>query len=198
MRRIFRNVGIGLVSLVVALGIFIFVAFAGRGKTPSIEGPRSVARLETIQIGRTNQWWLIRGADTSRPVLLFLHGGPGMPSMFLAHSFQWELERHFVVVQWDRRGVGKSRDAAKEIESINVRQVLDDTFEVTRRLRERFKQEKIYLVCHSWGTYLGLLAIREHPEYYCAYVGIGQVAGNLQQVRAIQRDFVLRSREGGR
>ena len=192
MKRILRNVGIGLVVLVVALGIFVFVAFAGRGKTPPIAGPRSIARLETIQIGGTNQWWLIRGADTANPVLLFLHGGPGMPLMFLAHSFQRELEKHFVVVQWDRRGTGKSRDAARETQSINVRQVLDDTFDVTRRLRERFEQQKIYLVCHSWGTYLGLLAIREHPEYYRAYVGIGQIAGNLQQVRAIQREFVLR------
>ncbi len=88
--------------------------------------------------------------------------------MFLAHAFQRELERHFVVVHWDRRGAGKSYDAGRDLDSINVRQVLNDTFEVTQLLRERFGQERIYLVCHSWGTYLGLLATREHPEYYLA------------------------------
>ena len=111
--------------------------------------------------------------------------------MFLAHAFQRELERHFVVVQWDRRGAGKSYDAGRDLDSINVRQVLNDTFEVTQLLRKRFGQERIYLVCHSWGTYLGLLATREHPEYYLAYVGMGQIAGDSARVSAIQRDFVL-------
>jgi pimeloyl-ACP methyl ester carboxylesterase len=68
---------------------------------------------------------------------------------------------------------------------------------VTQLLRRRFAQDRIYLVCHSWGTYLGLLAIHEHPEYYSAYVGMGQIAGQLAQVHAIQREFVLgRATEG--
>lgn len=183
--------------LILTLFVVVFVTFLGRGKTPSIAGMHSIATLETARIGGAEQWLLIRGADTSKPILLFLHGGPGMPSMFLAHAFQRELEKHFVVVQWDRRGAGKSYDAGKDLASINVRQLLNDTFEVTQLLRRRFAQDKIYLVCHSWGTYLGLLAIHEHPEYYSAYVGMGQIAGESAQVHVIQREFILgRANEG--
>jgi pimeloyl-ACP methyl ester carboxylesterase len=177
---------------VLLLAVATAIFFLGRGRTPAISGDRSIANLEKVRIGGVDQWLLIRGHDRSRPVLLFLHGGPGMPAMFLAHAWQRELERSFVVVHWDRRGAGKSYGAGADAASMNVRQILDDTFEVTRLLRQRFGQERIYLVAHSWGTYLGLLAIREHPEYYLAYVGIGQMAGPLARVRDIQREFVLR------
>jgi pimeloyl-ACP methyl ester carboxylesterase len=179
--------GSSVLLLVVATAVF----FLGRGRTPAIPGERSIASLEKVRIGGVYQWLLIRGHDRSRPVLL-LHGGPGMPAMFLAHACERELERSFVVVNWDRRGAGKSYSAGADARDLNVRQVLDDTFEVSRLLRQRFGQDRFYLVAHSWGTYLGLLAIREHPEYYSAYIGMGQMAGPLARVRGIQRDFLLR------
>jgi pimeloyl-ACP methyl ester carboxylesterase len=181
-------IAIGVLLLVAATTVF----FLGRGRTPSIPGDRSIASLERVRIGGVDQWLLIRGRDRSNPVLLFLHGGPGMPAMFLAHACERELEGSFVVANWDRRGAGKSYGAGANAGALDVRRVLDDTFEVSRLLRQRFGQERIYLVAHSWGTYLGLLAIREHPEYYSAYIGMGQMAGALASVREIQRDFVLR------
>ena len=69
-------------------------------------------------------------------------------------------------MNWDRRGAGKSFDARLQTPAFTVRQTLNDTFELTRLLRDRFHQPRIYLVGHSWGAYLGLLAIREHPENY--------------------------------
>ena len=192
MRRVLRIGCFAAASSVLLLVAATAVFFLGRGRTPTIAGDRSIASLEKIRIGGVDQWLLIRGLDRSNPVLLFLHGGPGMPAMFLAHAWQRELERSFVVVHWDRRGAGKSYSAGSDAGALNVRQVLDDTFEVSRLLRQRFGQDRIYLAAHSWGTYLGLLAIREHPEYYSAYVGMGQVAGPLARVREIQRDFVLR------
>jgi pimeloyl-ACP methyl ester carboxylesterase len=79
-----------------------------RGHTSQYSSPDSIAALEQITLGGSPQWVLIRGANRSNPLLLFLHGGPGMPTMYLAHDFQQELEQNFVVVQWDRRGAGKS------------------------------------------------------------------------------------------
>ncbi len=39
-------------------------------------------------LGGSLQWLLIRGADRSKPRLLFLHGGPGSPCMGFAQQFQ--------------------------------------------------------------------------------------------------------------
>jgi pimeloyl-ACP methyl ester carboxylesterase len=159
------------------------------GRTSQITAVHSIASLERIRIGGVDQYVLIRGDDTSLPVLLFLHGGPGMPAMYLAHEFQRPLEREFVVVQWDRRGAGKSyrQDVSNTLSS---EQLIADTIELTNILRARFHQDKIYLVGHSWGTYLGMLVVARHPELYRTYVGIGQLARSGRPLTEIQDNYI--------
>src|ERR1700680_3630016 len=174
----------------VGLGVVFYLWFTP-GRTPVIHGPNSIASLERIRIGRVDQYILIRGNDSSLPVLLFLHGGPGMPSMYLAHTFERELEKEFVVVQWDRRGAGKSY--REDISStLTTEQLVEDTVELTNVLRARFHQSKIYLVGHSWGTYLGMLVIARHPELYRAYVGIGHLARS-SPIAGIQDEYIRQS-----
>jgi pimeloyl-ACP methyl ester carboxylesterase len=190
MRRI-RRAGALVVLLLVAATYAVF--FLARNRTPAIRdaaGHRvtgSIARLERVRLGGVEQSILIRGADSTAPVVLFLHGGPGMPTMFLAHAFQRPAERRFVMVQWDRRGAGKSYAARFPTESLTVRRTLDDLYELTTRLRERFHQPRIGLVAHSWGTLLGLVAVREHPEWYRWYVGMGQLVPDTASAHA-ERD----------
>jgi pimeloyl-ACP methyl ester carboxylesterase len=184
-----------VLCLVLACGVILVLL---RGRTPALGGPASITSLETVKLGGTKQWILVRGRDASKPVVLFLHGGPGMPSMYLAHVFQAGLEQDFVVVHWDRRGAGKSYEAGIGGEPLTVSGTLEDTWELTELLRERFHQERIYLVGHSWGSYLGLLAVRGRPDLYRAFVGTGQMAGSEEQVRKKRREyFARRARETG-
>jgi pimeloyl-ACP methyl ester carboxylesterase len=177
-----------IVGLALAgLGIVSYLWFTP-GRTPNSNEPNRIASLECIRIGGVDQYLLIRGNDSSLPVLLFLHGGPGMPAMYLAHAFQRELERNFVVVHWDRRGAGKSY--REDVSStLNSEQLVADTVELTNLLRTRFHQNRIYLVAHSWGTYLGMLVIARHPELYRAYVGIGQLARS-SPIIGIQDEYI--------
>jgi len=199
MYRILKK-ALKVVSTFILLPIIatVFDSCFERGRTPSIPDiPGSVASLEKIKLGGVDQWILIRGWSTSKPVLLFLHGGPGMPAMYLAHAFQGELEKDFVVVHWDRRGAGNSYASGVD-GKLTVRQTLDDTYELTRLLQDSFGQKRIYLVGHSWGTYLGMLAVWEHPEYYAAYVGMGQESMSGRRVFEVQKEFLLRkARESG-
>lgn len=165
MTRRFRYVIVSAIALaLLVVGIVVVVFVVGRGNTPRIDSPGSVASLEQIRLGGVEQWVLIRGRDRTKPILVFLHGGPGMPAKYLAHAFQRELERDFVIVHWDRQGAGKSFEAWHEGTPLSVSQTLEDTYELTRNLRERFAQEQVYLVGHSWGSYLGLLAIMATPS----------------------------------
>lgn len=187
MKKVMR----GIVGLsLVALGMLLYLWFTP-GRTPPIHEPNSIASLEQVRIGGVDQYVLIRGNDTSLPVLLFLHGGPGMPAMYLAHAFQPELEKEFLVVQWDRRGAGKSyrEDISR---TLTTEQLVTDTVELTNRLRVRFHQDKIYLVGHSWGTYLGMLVIARHPEFFQAYAGIGQLS-RMSPIPAIQDEYIRQS-----
>ncbi len=188
-----------LLSLLALLGLAVAViAWRSPGQTAPIARPDgkplpgSIAQLEPVRINGTTQWLLIRGRDRTRPVLLFLHGGPGLPelSLLVGHP----LEKQFVVVNWEQRGAGKSSDAALFNKHFTVDTFVDDAAEVSRLLIRRFRQPgsppKIYLMAHSWGTFLGILLVKKHPDLFRAYFSISQVADQLR-AEQISYDWVL-------
>lgn len=59
---------------------------------------------------------------------------------------------------------------------MTVEQSVLDTRAVTNYLRERFGQEKIYLMGHSGGSLVGLRAAARAPELYHACIGMAQMA----------------------
>jgi pimeloyl-ACP methyl ester carboxylesterase len=186
---------VSYISLVL-VGLFGFLLVITRPHTPSIKDgkdrifPGSITSLEKVELGGLEQWINIRGKNRTDPVALFLHGGPGMPMMYLAHKFQRPLEGHFVCVQWDQRGAGKSYSKKVPVESLTVEQILADAAELTNYLRERFDKEKIYLVGHSWGTYIGMILVQRYPKLYEAFVSMGQVVDDTRG-REIADSFIF-------
>lgn len=156
-----------------------------------ITSPNGIASLEKISLGGVNQSIQIRGADKSKPILLFLHGGPGFPQMPFAH-LNAELERHFVVVQWDQRGAGKSYSSSIPDESMRVAQFVADAHELVQILLARFGAQRCYLVAHSWGSLFGAQLAAQHPDLFFAYVGIGQTV-DLPQTEQVLYQFALDS-----
>lgn len=154
--------------------------------------PPGVASLERVTLGGTPQWILSRGRDAAKPIVLFLHGGPGMPSMFLAHAFQRALEEDFVVVQWDRRGAGKSYTPGMSPKQMGVTEELSDAEQLIRLLLERFHQRQVILVAHSYGSYLGTELANRVPNLIRAYVGVGQIACSTAEQSALQDDWLRR------
>ena len=146
-----------------------------RGQTDEIPGSNAVSELLSVEIGKLNQWLLIRGEDKSKPVLLWLHGGPGSAQMPIHHAYTKTLEKEYVVVHWDQRGAGKSNHAGFREESMTLERFVRDVHEVTQYLKNRFDKEKIMLLGHSWGTQIGILAVKGQPEDYSAYVSVSQV-----------------------
>lgn len=135
-----------------------------------------IAQLIEIPLGGAKQWILIRGTSRKKPILLYLHGGPGMSLIGVSSQFFKELEEHFVVVNWDQRGSGLSADAGFPMGGDAVEQYVKDALELTKHLLKRFKREKIFLVGHSWGSAIGSLLIAQAPELFYAYLGAGQIA----------------------
>jgi pimeloyl-ACP methyl ester carboxylesterase len=197
MKKLLRRV---LIALSACTLVFLLLLYVKRPHTPPIKdknGRRpanAVAHLMEIRIGGQDQWILIRGHDTARPLLLFLHGGPGMPMMYLAHTFQRPIEEDFLCVQWDRRGAGKSFHPSVPVETLNIRRLLDDTIELVEFLKTSFGKPKIYLAGHSFGSVLGMLAVRERPDLFQAYIGIGQVVDDREAL-ALQERFIRKEAE---
>lgn len=188
--KIWAFITVGVFLIVVLAAVFFVVRPAYTPPIVSASGHVSVASLEKIKLGGVDQYVLIRGRSTSDPVVLFLHGGPGMPMMYLAYKFQRPLEDKFTVVQWDRRGAGKSYDPNIPADTMRVSQEISDTRDLANLLRKRFHQQTIYLVGHSYGSYLGMLVIKRYPSLFRAYVGIGQMACSDTQSRAIQDRWI--------
>ncbi|HKZ83732.1 MAG TPA: alpha/beta fold hydrolase [Anaerolineae bacterium] len=141
--------------------------------------PGSIAELITVPIGGHDQALMIRGRSIDNPVLLYLAGGPGGTDLGAMRA-DVGLEQDFVVVAWEQRGAGKSYSALDPVETLTLEQMVADTIEVTNYLRQRFGQDKIYLVGNSWGTTLGVLALQQHPELFHAYVGTGQMVSQRE------------------
>jgi pimeloyl-ACP methyl ester carboxylesterase len=132
----------------------------------------SIAVIETVTLGGVEQTITIRGADTTKPVPLFLHGGPGMPSSPWAswNDIHSDLEQYFVLVYWDQRGAGKSFSRSLTPDDMHLEDFVSDALELTDILRERFGQERIFLWGHSWGSGLGFETLRVNAEPYYAYI----------------------------
>jgi pimeloyl-ACP methyl ester carboxylesterase len=140
----------------------------------------SVSERIHVTINGVGQGMFIRGKNILNPVLLFLHGGPGMPEYFLAEKTETGLEDAFTVCWWEQRDAGISYSRGINGTDITTRLLVEDTIAVTNYLRQRFGQEKIYLLGHSWGTYLGIQAAAQAPELYSAYIGMAQIVDTAE------------------
>jgi pimeloyl-ACP methyl ester carboxylesterase len=107
-------------------------------------------------------------------------GDRGCPTYFLTQRYPTGLEDCFTVCWWEQRGAGLSYYAHIPRETMTVEQLIADTLEVTNYLRARFGQAKIYLMGHSWGSFLGIQAAARSPELYDAYIGVAQVSYQLK------------------
>jgi|GEM_PF-205415 len=154
----------------------------------------AIDSLEKINIGGIEQWIYITGNDVSKPILLFLHGGPGYSMMPILHKYNSELEKHYTVVNWDQRGAGLSYSDKIPENSMTLKQFVLDTHELTTYLKERFNQKKIFLAGHSFGTILGMEAIKKYPDDYHAFISIGQVVGFAENEQH-GYEFALKSAE---
>lgn len=141
--------------------------------------PNGVERLEKVRIGGIDQWVSIRGVDRRNPVLVVLHGGPGYVSMPMSWWYGRGWEDFFTVVHWDQRASGKTHlltDADAVAPTLTPERMVADAEELTAWVRKELGKDKVFVLGHSFGSYLGLTLARRHPDWLHAYIGVGQAA----------------------
>jgi pimeloyl-ACP methyl ester carboxylesterase len=174
----------------------------GRAPAPFLDAegavlPGSVSEKVRVDINGVQQGMIVRGEDVTNPVLLVVHGGPGMPDYFLTRRYPVHLEDLCTVVWWDQRGTALSYHPAIPPESMTVEQFIADTLAVTDHLRERFGQDRIVLLGHSWGSLIGIQAAARSPERYAAYIGMGQVIDQRRSEKLAYDHMLTAYRERG-
>ena len=167
--KVFKWVGIGILSLIV---LFFLARWIGQGlnnRTPK----GGINQSMYVDINGSKQWVSIYGKNKDNPVLLYLHGGPGTATSLYDYAFTRKWSDVYTVVTWDQRGCGKSYDKSHP-ETITADIMMQDGKAMTEFLRDCLQVEKITLLGHSWGSYLGANLALAYPAYYDAYIGTGQ------------------------
>lgn len=150
---------------------------------------RTIDQLESINISGSRQWLLCRGENSDKPVVLFVHGGPGSPLMFFSRGFDGPFLKDFIVVHWDQRHSGKSFDRAKSVSDFSAEQIAKDGISVIEHLKQKFGKSKILLVGHSWGSIVGAAMVESKPSDFLAYISVGTVA-NMAEGDALKYAFL--------
>ena len=133
----------------------------------------------------------IRSNNVDKEVLLFVHGGPGVPDRTWVMPKQSKyLADHCIMVCWDQRMAGINYRKKDIDKPITIDMMVEDMKAVVDYLRNRFNKEKIYFVGHSWGSMLGVCYLQKYPETIKAYVGMGQFI-NGEQNEQMSYDFVV-------
>jgi pimeloyl-ACP methyl ester carboxylesterase len=199
MKKVGRILLITLISVIgLLLAGIILLVIKSPGKLEPLKDSSgnvivgALAEKNFIEIGGTRQGFFIRTENPTNPVLLFIHGGPGSPSFpySLPYETPERLEKYFTVCYWEHRGAGMSYSASIDPATMTIAQITEDARQMTAYLQNRFKQEKIYLTGHSFGSYLGIKVITKYPENYLAFIGIGQISNQLESEK-LALDFML-------
>jgi pimeloyl-ACP methyl ester carboxylesterase len=173
--------------------IFLFL-FSFLGATPPTK-VQPVSFEGLILVNGCMQFISAHGASSAAPVLLVLHGGPGLAYSGFCRQYQAGLEESFIVVNWDQRGCGKSWQPGFDPEELSIGLLVADLHDLTNLLKEKYQKDKIFLLGHSWGTRLGLLAAQKYPMDYLAFFGAGQVTGEQDENEALFDKVLETARE---
>ncbi len=173
IRRLLKWTGL---SLVLLLLIALFFSIW----TVHVKGNNSINALEQVEINGSSHEIMIRDHDKNNPVIIFVHGGPGNSEIPYAKKYQDLLEKNFTVVNYAQRASGKSYHFFEDYSNFSSDLLVEALLAITDYISERFGKEKVILIGHSYGTYIGMQAAYKAPQKYEAYVGMGEMSDTVQ------------------
>lgn len=186
----------GILTCLLILGISFRASSPGNTEPFLYENGKtvvgSISEKIWVPINGVEQGMFIKGKDKTKPVLLFLHGGPGMPEYAISREYPLVLEDHFVVCWWEQRGAGLSYYPEMLPEALTFDQLIADVIEVSNYLRKRFNEDKIYLMAHSGGTFIGIQAAARAPELFHAYLAMAQITNQFESEKLAYKYMVER------
>ena len=137
-----------------------------------------IDRVARITLGGVRQKIHIRTRSVGAPVLLVLHGGPGVSNRGNIMERHDDLADDFTVVTWDQRGTGGSYFGVPK-ETLTREQLIEDAKDLVAYLREELHTDKIFILGGSWGTELGTFLVSRYPDGIAGYIGYGQVVNGV-------------------
>ena len=173
------------------LVLFAIWALMSSGKIREYDGDKSLSEKFVMDINGAPNGFFINSMNTDNPVLLFVSSGPGTDDYVFTDKYRdMVLEDEFTVVYWDYRDMGIAYDRSFDTNEITLDNILADTKTVTDYLKDRFGQEKIFIMGFSGGTHIALRAAKAHPEDYYALINMAQCITDSSDCDQLMYDFM--------
>lgn len=155
-----------------------------------------IDRKERVMLGGMLQTIHIWGTKHENPVVLFLHGGPGVPNRHGMAKNHMDLLDDFTIVAWDQRGTGGSYFGC-DPKTLTLEQLISDCAELITYLCETLQKKKIFLLGGSWGTELGTLVCQRYGDLVAGYIGYGQVVNGIENENVSYAYTLEKAKEAG-
>lgn len=180
-------------SFLLATLIFVIVSCQNRSSRNLTNCDSSLVNINIdsgfVSLGGEKQYVETLSKSNNNPILLFIHGGPGLPETPLLRYFNSELTDAFTLVIWEQRGSGKSFQNNPNPENMTLNQLISDAHELTLLLKKKYNKNKIFLAGYSWGSIIGMNLALKYPDDYIAYIGISQVI-NMKKGMEISQKWI--------
>ena len=116
-----------------------------------------------LDVDSIHSLYVVHYGNITKPVIFFLHGGPGAATDSLCSRFFNPNEFHIIL--FDQRGCGKSKPLG-ELKRNTTKYLIEDI----EFIRKHIKADKIILFGGSWGASLSLLYAIHYPLNVSYYI----------------------------
>ena len=186
LRKFLKRAGIFLLALLLLL---LAVRAAGRlitGRTPK----GGINDSFFTDINGQEMWFSVYSEDPSLPVLLYLHGGPGMSTSFGDWVILRKLAKDYTVVNWDQRNCGKTWIHDPQDTPLTPELLRSDLLSAVQYILDYTGREKLTLLGNSWETMYGCDFALSHPELVDCVINTSMSVDICESDRALKSLFL--------
>lgn len=148
-------------------------------KRKDIIASNEISELCEVLLGGFEQKILIEGKKKDLPVIINLHGGPGMPVPFSVgcRGLFPVFTDNFIMVYWDQLGCGINNYVIDD--SFSVDSFVSMTEDLVAFLKNKFPKNKVMICSTSWGSILSAKLLEKNPHAVDAVISCGQIIKNV-------------------
>ncbi|KAI9291075.1 alpha/beta-hydrolase, partial [Neoconidiobolus thromboides FSU 785] len=121
---------------------------------------------KTVQFNNKVYHYVEEGASDA-PYVLLLHG---FPESWYSWKYQIDflVKKGYHVVAFDMPGYGETKVEDK-LENFTFKTVSEDIHHI---FTQHFKQNKVFVIAHDWGSFVGWELAYRYPENIIGYVSL--------------------------
>jgi pimeloyl-ACP methyl ester carboxylesterase len=156
--------------------------------------PQKTDTFYFVKIGGIDQYISLKGIK-DKPIVLYLHGGPGAAASAHSEKITGSLEQDFLVMHWDQRGAGKTlkQNDLKQTPTLALMQ--SDAEELLTYILKTFQRQQIILVANSWGTSLAFHLSETYPKKISTLVAISPIINLLSSQKSLNKTLIKHFRK---